>query len=97
MSGCATSGSKTHEVQVNVTDDGFQPREVAVDRGMPATLVITRTAEATCATEVVFEKSGQKYELPLRQAVRIPLETGAPDTLRYACGMDMYHARVIVK
>jgi plastocyanin domain-containing protein len=82
---------------VAVTDDGFVPPIVTVAKGRPATLVITRKVEATCVTEAVFAKSGQKFDLPLNQAVRIPIATDAADTLRYACGMDMYKGQVVVQ
>lgn len=94
--GCAAS-SGPKEVQVQVTDDGFVPKSVEVAKGQPVTLVITRQVEATCATEAVFAKSGQKYDLPLHVAVRIPIPTDTADTLKYACGMDMYHGQVVVK
>ena len=93
----AGCGSGATEVRVSVTDDGFEPSLVTVARGRPATLVITRKVEATCATEAVFQATGKKYDLPLGQAVRIPIETATAETLGYACGMDMYHAQVVVK
>ena len=49
------------------------------------------------ATEVVFAGTGEKFPLPLNQDVRIPIATTNAETLRYACGMDMYHAAVVVK
>ena len=96
LAGCAAP-SGPNVVTVTVTDDGFVPEVVSVPKGHPATLVVTRTSDATCATEAVFAASGLKYDLPLNQAVRIPIATEKPDTLRYACGMDMYHGKVIVQ
>ena len=101
LAGCAGStGSKSagnNDVQVAVTENGFEPAVVTVAKGSNATLVITRKVDATCATEAVFASTGKKYDLPLRQAVRIPLATANAETLHYACGMDMYHAQVIVQ
>jgi plastocyanin domain-containing protein len=94
VAGCSPRAT---EVQVAVTEDGFVPEVVSVPRGVPATLVITRKTEATCATEAVFQKTGRKFDLPLNQAVRIPIETAAAETLAYACGMDMYRGQVIVQ
>ena len=73
--GCAAPGGKGSEVRVTVTDNGFEPEFVTVEKGRPATLVITRKVEATCATEAVFAATGKKYPLPLNQDVRIPIET----------------------
>jgi len=93
----AGCGSRAAEVRVAVTDNGFEPAVVTVPRGSTATLVITRKVDATCATEAVFAATGKKYDLPLNQDVRIPLETANAETLSYACGMGMYHARVVVR
>ena len=95
--GCAAPGGKATVVHVTVTDNGFEPEYVTVEKGKPATLVITRKVEATCATEAVFAANGSKFPLPLNQDVSIPIETAAAETLRYACGMDMYHGAVVVK
>jgi plastocyanin domain-containing protein len=96
LAGCAASGGR-NDVAITVTDDGFEPETVTVARGQKATLVVTRTSETTCATEAVFAATGRKYDLPLRQAVRIPIATDKVDTLHYACGMDMVHGHVIVR
>jgi plastocyanin domain-containing protein len=97
IAGCAGSGSGKSEVRVTVTENGFEPAIVTVAKGSTATLVITRTTDATCATEAVFAETGAKYPLPLNQAVRIPIATATAETLHYACGMDMYQGRVAVK
>lgn len=95
--GCTAKVPSATEVHVTVTDNGFEPEYVTVEKGKPATLVITRKVEATCATEAVFAATGAKFPLPLNQDVRIPIATANAETLRYACGMDMYHAAVVVK
>ena len=93
---CAGCGA-ANEARVAVTENGFEPALVTLAKGRPATLVITRTTDATCATEAVFAESGKKYALPLNQPVRIPIEAAAAETLHYACGMDMYQGRVAVR
>jgi plastocyanin domain-containing protein len=95
--GCTANVPSRTEVRVTVTDDGFEPRFVTVAKGRPATLVITRKVQATCATEAVFAGTGARFPLPLNQDVRIPIATATAETLHYACGMDMYHAAVVVK
>jgi plastocyanin domain-containing protein len=93
----AAPGGKATVVRVSVTDNGFEPEFVTVEKGKPATLIITRKVEATCATEAVFAANGSKFALPLNQDVSIPIGTANAETLRYACGMDMYHGAVVVK
>ncbi len=96
--GGATTGDAVTVAEVQVTEDGFTPAVVSVPRGKPATLVITRVTDKTCATSAVFQApDGRKFPLPLGQAVRIELGAERPDTLRYACSMDMYRGAVVSK
>lgn len=96
LAGCAGSGGPK-EVRVQVTGDGFVPNKVTVAHGKPATLIIKRVDEATCATEAIFVETGRKYELPLGEEVRIEIPTDRAGTFHYACGMDMYKGEVTVK
>ena len=95
LAGCGDSGPK--EVQVAVTDNGFEPANVVVKKGQPAVLVITRKSQNTCATEVVFTETGRKYDLPLNTPVRVDLTGASPGTVHYACGMDMEHGTVKIE
>lgn len=83
------------EVAIEVTDAGFVPAIVTIPKGKPATLVFTRQIEQTCAKEVVFTASGEKHDLPLKQAVRVTLPADRADTLDYACGMNMLTGKVV--
>lgn len=94
--GCSSASSK--EIQVAVTEKGFEPIHVTVKKGDPAVLVITRKTDRTCATDAVFTETGRKYDLPLNQPVRIDLSGVAPgSTVHYACGMDMIKGTVEIE
>jgi plastocyanin domain-containing protein len=95
LAGCMPAGPK--EVQVAVTDNGFEPRNVVIRKGQAAVLVITRKTEHTCATEALFAETGRKYDLPLNQPVRIDLTGVSPGTLHYACAMDMEKGTVKIE
>lgn len=95
MAGCTPAGPK--EIQVAITDMGFEPKEVVIKKGQAAVLVMTRKSDNTCATEAVFAETGKKYDLPLNQAVRIDLTGVSPGTLHYACGMDMEKGTVVIE
>jgi plastocyanin domain-containing protein len=94
---CAPRPLGANEYAIHVTEQGFEPAELAVPRGQAVTLVITRDVESTCATEMHFAGAEQRWRLPLHQQVRIPLPDGVEDTLRYSCGMDMYEAWIVAK
>jgi plastocyanin domain-containing protein len=96
LAGCGVSSGPS-EVQVSVTDNGFEPKNVVIKKGQAAVLVITRKTENTCATEAIFTETGKKYELPLNTPVRIDLTGSSPGTIHYACGMDMEHGTVTIQ
>jgi plastocyanin domain-containing protein len=95
VAGCGAAKLAPGEVAIEVTDEGFVPATVTVPKGQPATLVFTRKIEETCAKEVVFTASGEKHELPLKQEVRVKLPAERPDTMEYACGMNMLTGKVV--
>src|SRR5262245_51653984 len=95
LASCGASGPS--EIQVAVTDNGFEPSNVVVKKGQSAVLVITRKSNNTCAVEAVFTETGKKYDLPLNTPVRIDLTGVSPGTLHYACGMDMEHGTVTIE
>ena len=91
----ASSGAQ--EVALTVTDAGFQPAELAIAKGRPIKLTITRKTDATCAREIVFKEIALKQDLPLNQAVTVNLPAQASGTLHYACGMDMIKGALVVQ
>lgn len=97
LAGCAQQAEQAQQVQpgatevvVLATSDGFEPPEVVLPKGQAATLVFKRTTDKTCATEAVFVENGAKHDLPLNQEVRVALAADRPDTLHWACGMNMW-------
>lgn len=101
LSGCASQpGSGTAEparVAITVTEKGFEPEAVTVAAGQPVTLVVTRTTAQTCATELVMPAHNINQPLPLGEAVEITFTPDQAGELTYACAMDMYKGKVIVK
>jgi plastocyanin domain-containing protein len=89
----ATGGGE--EVQIAVTDRGFEPAVAVAKRGQAVTLVVTRKTDQTCATELVIAGLDLHRTLPLNQAVRIELPAARADTLSYKCGMDMLGGEVV--
>jgi plastocyanin domain-containing protein len=100
IAGC-NQGSKqtadTNRVTITVTDKGFEPEVVTVAAGKPVTLVVTRTTAQTCATELVMPAQNINRDLPLGQTVEITFTPDKAGELTYACAMDMYKGKVVVK
>jgi plastocyanin domain-containing protein len=101
LAGCApksgTGASSDGRVAITVTEKGFEPEVVTVSVGKPVTLVVTRTTAKNCATELVMPAHGINQPLPLGQPVEIRFTPDRAGELEYACAMNMYKGKVIVK
>jgi len=75
------------KVEMKVTDKGFEPETLTVKKGRPVTLVITRTTEKTCATDIVIDEYGIKTALPLNKAVEVSFTPKKAGKLTYGCAM----------
>ncbi|MGE5836557.1 MAG: efflux RND transporter periplasmic adaptor subunit [Acidobacteriota bacterium] len=84
-------------VEIAVTKDGFVPDRVTVPLGQSITLVFTRTAQKTCATEVVVPALKVRKELPLNKPVIVEMPPQPAGEISFACGMDMLRGAVVVR
>jgi plastocyanin domain-containing protein len=86
-------------VSIQVTDRGFEPKEVRVKRGQPTTLVFTRLTDRTCITAIDIPAEGvKKLELPLRQAVSLTITPKLNGIEKFHCStMGMGGGKIIVE
>jgi len=92
------SSTGPREVQLAVTDRGFEPARTEIARGQALTLVVTRKTDQTCAKEIVIPRLSERRPLPLNQPVRIEIPAGVvADTLSYVCGMNMLGGTIVAK
>lgn len=89
--------ARPQEVKISVTKAGFKPVTLAVKKGVPIVLVITRKTDQTCAKQAVFPSIDKVVDLPLNKAVRVALPAQPSGRLSYACGMDMLRGELVVK
>jgi len=88
----APPGNK--DVQIQVTEHGFEPSRIEVVKGTNATLVFTRVTDKTCAKDLIINRNGAHLDLPLNQPVRIGLGT-VNTTIPFNCGMKMVTGEVV--
>jgi plastocyanin domain-containing protein len=94
----ACSGRATGEpVKIAATRNGFEPWRVQARKGVPLTLVVTRTTDETCATEVVLPEYGIERKLPLGEPVTITFTPTRTGELRYSCAMKMFQGVIDVR
>lgn len=82
-------------VEIAVTENGFEPTPIAVKKGEPLKLVITRKTDQTCAKSVIFDEPKIKKELPLNQPVEVTLTPKKTGDLTYGCAMGKMLAGVL--
>jgi len=94
--GCGGGGGVKDRVTVEVTNEGFVPKEIPAKVGQPITLVVTRKTDLTCAKQIVFADLGIEKDLPMNEAVEVTVTPERQGELRFACDMDMVAGRLVV-
>ena len=89
-------GPKPKRIDIAITEKGFEPESVTVEKGVAIELAFTRKTDKTCATEIAVPSLKLKQALPLNQAVVVAL-TPDKDDVSFACGMNMLRGKIVVK
>jgi len=82
-------------IALSVTEKGFEPTPIRVEKGKPLTLVVTRKTDHTCATEITLPEYKIDQKLPLNQPVEITFTPEKAGELVYGCAMDHMISGVI--
>lgn len=75
------------QLEIKVTENGYEPSPVTLTKGQPVELKITRTTENTCATEFILDEAGINQKLPLNETVAVKFTPEKTGELVYGCGM----------
>lgn len=93
----ADSKVRHQDIQVQVTEKGFEPKQIDVKPGTAVTLKVTRKTDSTCATSIAISSKGIEKDLPLNKTVSIDLGKLDKGEVRFACGMNMVSGQIIVR
>ena len=74
-------------IAISVTEKGYEPSPITLKQGEPVKLVMTRTTDHTCATEIVLEDYNINTPLPLNQPVEVAFTPNKTGKLVYGCAM----------
>ena len=91
------SKNQTKKVVVNAKNHGYKPEVVTFKQGKPAQLKFIPSDNMGCMNEVVSKDLNFDTKLDGQKEVTIDISTDKPGTYNYACGMDMFHGKVVVK
>lgn len=92
----AFASSNDQVVELQVTENGFEPSRVDVKPGSPVVLKITRKTDSTCATKIKIKSKNVSKDLPLNKTVTVALGKLDKGEIRFACGMDMISGLILV-
>ena len=84
------------QVEIKVTDKGYEPTPITVKKGEPLRLRITRTTEETCAKDIILPDYGIEKELPMNKPVDVEFTPTKGGKLKYGCSMGMMIAGVLI-
>lgn len=92
------------ETQVEVTDSvdiivdgGYIPNTIVIKKGKLTKINFFRKDPTTCLEEVVLGDFNTRKYLPLNKKVTIELKPKEEGEFTYACSMNMYHGKIIIK
>ena len=80
-----------------VVNGGYSPSTVVLKKGVPAQVNFDMRDSTACLSHVVFEQLGINKDLTKQKITTIDIPTDKAGTYNFACGMDMFHGKVIVK
>ncbi|HYO67284.1 MAG TPA: cupredoxin domain-containing protein [Archangium sp.] len=83
----AAKPGEPRTLALTVTEKGYEPSPVTLKQGEPVKLVLTRTTDHTCATEIVLEDYNINPPLPLNQPVEVAFTPNKTGKLVYGCAM----------
>lgn len=91
------SKNQTKKVVVNADNHGYKPEVVTFKVGKPAQLKFIPSDNMGCMNEIVSQDLNFDKKLNANDEVTINIPTDKPGTYAYACGMDMFHGKVVFK
>lgn len=94
--GTASVAGNVQRIDIDV-NGGYSPETVVLKQGVPAVLNFTRQDPSSCLDRVVFPDFGVNRALPKGETEAIKIDTGKAGEYEWACGMDMFHGKLIIK
>lgn len=85
----AVENVKEEVVNIEVTENGFQPKSIDVKPNVPVVLKITRKTDSTCSTQIQVPSKKIKKDLPLNETVTVAIGKLEKGEIKFGCGMSM--------
>lgn len=96
MTARLNDNDQDQKIRIEV-NGGYSPSTIVLKKGVPAELVFYRKDPSSCLERVVFPEQGINEQLPQNRLHQIEFDTSKAGEYEFACGMNMFHGKVIVK
>lgn len=80
-----------------IVDGGYIPNTIVIKKGKLTKINFLRKDPTSCLEEVVLGDFNTRKYLPLNKKVTIELKPKEEGEFTYACSMNMYHGKIIIK
>ena len=86
-----------HQVATVVVNGGYSPSTVVLKKGVSGSVKFEMRDSTACLSHIVFEQLGLNKDLTEQPTTTVEIPTDQAGEFNFACGMDMFHGKVIVK
>src|SRR3989338_7237711 len=80
-----------------IVDGGYSPNTISIPKGKTTKISFLRKDQSSCLEEVVLSDFKIRKFLPLNKKVTIEVTPQKAGEFGFACGMNMFHGKIIVR
>ncbi|MBT8804464.1 copper-binding protein [Lactobacillus delbrueckii subsp. bulgaricus] len=80
-----------------VVKGGYEPEVLYLKQGVPAEVTFKMEDKTACLSHVVFSSLGVEKDLSKEKLAKVQIPTDKAGEIDYACGMDMFHGKIVVR
>ena len=88
--------SVTDSVDI-IVEGGYTPNTISIPKGKTTKISFIRKDPSSCLEEVVLGDFKIRKFLPLNQRVTVEVTPQKEGEYTFACGMNMFHGKIIVQ
>ena len=80
-----------------VVKGGYEPEVLYLKQGGPAEVTFKMEDKTACLSHLVFPSLGVDKDLSKEKLAKVQIPTDKAGEIDYACGMDMFHGKIVVR
>lgn len=88
--------SDEFEVDI-IVEGGYKPEVISIPLGKKTKINFIRKDRSSCLEEVVLPDFKIKKFLPVNEKVTVEINPQSKGEFGFACGMNMFHGKIIVR